>query len=252
MIAPASVPHVRPAARARSPRPIPAISRPVEGTRALYHTCKRAIDLAGASLLLLLLLPLILLIAGAITLDTRGPVFFVQERVGARRRSDGGRTRWETRPFFIYKFRSMAVGSDSSLHEQHVRNYVAGRLEGAGASAKFKLPRDSRVTRVGRLLRRTSLDELPQLFNVLKGEMSLVGPRPVPAYEVAGYREGDKERLTALPGITGLWQVNGRADVPFAEMMRLDREYVRRQSLWLDVKILAATLPAVLSGRGAE
>ena len=121
-----------------------------------------------------------------------------------------------------------------------------------GTGAPFKLTHDPRVTRVGRLLRRTSLDELPQLFNVLKGEMSLVGPRPVPPYEVAQYHEPDAERLAAVPGITGLWQVNGRGDVPFAEMIRLDREYVRNQTVWLDLKILLATIPAIVSGRGAK
>ena len=105
---------------------------------------------------------------------------------------------------------------------------------------------------MGRLLRTTSLDELPQLLNVLRGEMSLVGPRPVPPYEVAEYTESDTERLAALPGITGLWQVKGRAEVPFGEMIRMDREYVHRQSLWLDLQILVATIPAVLSGRGAK
>ncbi|MGH9896190.1 MAG: sugar transferase, partial [bacterium] len=121
-----------------------------------------------------------------------------------------------------------------------------------GSGARFKLSNDPRVTRVGRVLRRMSLDELPQLFNVLKGEMSLVGPRPVPLYEVAEYGESDTERLAALPGITGLWQVRGRAEIPFSEMVRLDCEYVRNQSLWLDLKILAATIPAVVSGRGAR
>jgi lipopolysaccharide/colanic/teichoic acid biosynthesis glycosyltransferase len=108
------------------------------------------------------------------------------------------------------------------------------------------------VTRIGRLLRRTSLDELPQLFNVLKGQMSLVGPRPVPPYEVACYRNGDHKRLTALPGITGLWQVNGRCQVSFEEMIRMDLEYVRKASFWLDLQILFLTIPAVLCGRGAE
>jgi lipopolysaccharide/colanic/teichoic acid biosynthesis glycosyltransferase len=235
-----------------SPWPIPAINVTAGGDRALYYSCKRLIDLVLASLLLLLLLPLILLIAAATKLDTPGPVFFVHERVGVKRRAEEGRTRWEPRTFAFYKFRSMVAGAEQSRHEQYVRAFVQGRLEAlTGTSAKFKLAHDPRVTRVGRILRRTSLDELPQLFNVLKGDMSLVGPRPVPAYEVAQYRESDTERLTALPGITGLWQVNGRGEVPFPEMMRMDHEYVRHQSLWLDFKILIATIPAVLSGRGA-
>jgi lipopolysaccharide/colanic/teichoic acid biosynthesis glycosyltransferase len=147
----------------------------------------------------------------------------------------------------------MVDGADQSLHAEYVRAFVEGRVDaGDGGDAAFKLAHDPRVTRVGRILRRTSLDELPQLFNVLKGEMSLVGPRPVPPYEVAQYRESDAERLAALPGITGLWQVDGRGTVPFDEMIRMDREYVRNQTVWLDLKILAATIPAILSGRGAR
>jgi lipopolysaccharide/colanic/teichoic acid biosynthesis glycosyltransferase len=233
--------------------PIHTINLAVAGNRAPYFLCKRFIDLGLTSLLVLLLLPLMLLIAVAIKLDTPGPIFFIQERVGARRRSERGRTRWEVRTFEFYKFRSMVTDADQSLHEEYVRAFVQGRLEGAnGSPAKFKLTRDPRITRIGSLLRRMSLDELPQLFNVLKGDMSLVGPRPVPRYEVAEYRERDAERLTAPPGITGLWQVNGRGEVPFAEMVRMDCEYVRNQSVWLDFKILVATIPAVLSGRGAR
>jgi lipopolysaccharide/colanic/teichoic acid biosynthesis glycosyltransferase len=233
--------------------PNPPFSLAADGERALYFRCKRLIDLVLTVVLLLLLLPLMVIIAVAIAVDTRGPVFFVQERVGVRRRSKAGRTHWETRNFGCYKFRSMVADADQSLHAEYVRAFVEGRLDGAdGASAKFKLAHDPRVTRVGRLLRRTSLDELPQLFNVLKGEMSLVGPRPVPPYEVAQYRESDVERLMAIPGITGLWQVAGRGEVTFPEMMQMDREYVRNQTVWLDLKILMATIPAVLSARGAK
>jgi lipopolysaccharide/colanic/teichoic acid biosynthesis glycosyltransferase len=229
------------------------IDFPVDKDRALYFQCKRVIDVVLASLLLLFLLPLILLIAVAIKLDTPGPVIFTQQRVGARRQSEEGRIRWGVRTFAFYKFRSMRAGTDQSLHQEHIRAFVHGRLKASdGATAAFKLTRDPRVTRVGAILRRTSLDELPQLFNVLTGDMSLVGPRPVPPYEVAEYRAADTERLTAPPGITGLWQVNGRGELSFAEMVRLDCEYVRHSSLWLDFKILLATLPAVLSGRGAK
>jgi lipopolysaccharide/colanic/teichoic acid biosynthesis glycosyltransferase len=239
---------------ALSARPIPAIHLTREGARVSYVLCKRLIDLVLSVLLLVSLLPLMMLVALAIKLDTPGPVLFVQERVGVRRRLERGKTRWEARPLAFYKFRSMVVGADQSPHEEYVRAFVRGQLAAAdaGSRVKFKLAHDPRVTRIGSILRRTSLDELPQLFNVLKGEMSLVGPRPVPPYEVAEYQEGDFERLAALPGITGLWQVNGRGEVPFAEMMRMDREYVRQQSLWLDFKILAATIPVVLSGRGAK
>jgi lipopolysaccharide/colanic/teichoic acid biosynthesis glycosyltransferase len=239
----------RPAIR-ESPEPVTALT--VEGERELYFLCKRLIDLVLALAVLLPVLPLMMLIAAAIRLDTPGPVLFVQERVGVKRRSAGGRTHWEIRKFAFYKFRSMVAGADQSRHAEHVRAFVQGRLEAAGGTkAQFKLAHDARVTRVGRVLRRTSLDELPQLFNVLKGEMSLVGPRPVPPYEVAQYRESDAERLAAPPGVTGLWQVSGRGEVPFAEMIRMDRAYVRNQSIWLDLRILIATIPAILSGRGA-
>jgi len=219
-----------------------------------YFAVKRSIDLAVGSLLLGLLLPLMLLVGAAIKLDSRGPVFFVQERVGARRRSQNGRNRWEVRTFRFLKFRSMVAGADQSPHIQHIRAFVRGQLqnEETSGTAKFKLAHDARVTRVGRALRRTSLDELPQLVHVVTGDMSLVGPRPVPLYEVAEYRDSDAERLMAVPGITGLWQVSGRADVPFSEMVRMDCEYIRKRSLWLDLKILAATVPAVVSGRGAK
>ena len=219
----------------------------------MYFSCKRLIDVVLASLLLLLLLPLMLVIAVAIKLDTPGPVIFIQQRVGVSRHSERGWTRWRLRVFALYKFRSMVAGTDQSRHVEHVRAFVQGRVQTTdGSTARFKLTHDSRVTPVGAILRRTSLDELPQLFNVLKGDMSLVGPRPVPAYEVAEYRKADIERLAAPPGLTGLWQVNGRGEVPFAEMIRMDCEYVRNQSLWLDFKILLATIPAVLRGRGAN
>jgi lipopolysaccharide/colanic/teichoic acid biosynthesis glycosyltransferase len=224
-----------------------------DGNRELYFAGKRLIDVVLATAMLIVLAPLMLLIAVLIKLDTRGAVFFVQERVGARRRTQRGRTRWEIRNFAFYKFRSMVANVDQSLHEEHIRAFVEGRLKAAeGSDSKFKLENDPRITRVGRVLRRSSLDELPQLINVLRGDMSLVGPRPVPLYEVAAYKETDKERLAAMPGITGLWQVQGRSEVPFVEMVRMDCEYVRKQSVWLDLKILAATIPAVLSGRGAN
>jgi lipopolysaccharide/colanic/teichoic acid biosynthesis glycosyltransferase len=224
-----------------------------EGNHELYFLCKRLIDAALSALLLVLVAPLLCVIAVAIKLETAGPVLFVQERVGARRRVTNGRTRWEVRRFPCFKFRSMVAGADESVHREYIHAFVHGQLGPASAAgAKFKLSQDNRITRVGRLLRKTSLDELPQLLNVLRGEMSLVGPRPVPPYEAAEYTELEVERLGALPGITGLWQVKGRAEVPFGEMVRMDREYVRSQSLWLDLQILAATIPVVLLGRGAR
>lgn len=221
-------------------------------TSELYFHCKRVLDLFLATLALIALAPLLLLLVLLIKLDSPGPVLFVQERVGARRRVGEGGNVWEVRTFRLYKLRSMHHGSDEQLHRAHIQAFVEGRLAGSGEPrAPFKLVADPRVTRVGRLLRRTSLDELPQLLNVLKGEMSLVGPRPVPLYEAAAYQDWHLERLTALPGITGLWQVRGRARVAFDEMVRLDIEYVRRRSLWLDLQILLLTVPAVLSGEGA-
>jgi lipopolysaccharide/colanic/teichoic acid biosynthesis glycosyltransferase len=221
--------------------------------RTLYFFCKRCTDVCLASLLLVLLLPLLLLIAVLIKLDSAGPVFFTHERVGAKRERGNRQAVWVIKNFGMHKFRSMFKNADSRVHEAYIRDFVEGRVHPSEESGgKFKLTNDPRVTRIGRLLRRTSLDELPQLFNVLKGQMSLVGPRPVPPYEVACYRNGDHKRLTALPGITGLWQVNGRCQVSFEEMIRMDLEYIREASFWLDLQILFLTIPAVLSGIGAE
>jgi lipopolysaccharide/colanic/teichoic acid biosynthesis glycosyltransferase len=205
-------------------------------------------DVLLAALMLVVLLPVLTLIAVLIMMDSPGSVIFVQERVGARRRSHKGRTVWEVANFSCYKFRSMFEHANQSLHQAHIRAFVEERLD---TSVTVKLTDDPRITRVGRFLRRTSLDELPQLLNVLKGEMSLVGPRPVPPYEAAAYQDWHRERLAGLPGITGLWQVKGRGLVSFTEMVRMDIEYLRSQSTWLDFKIMLATIPAVLFGRGA-
>jgi lipopolysaccharide/colanic/teichoic acid biosynthesis glycosyltransferase len=221
--------------------------------RPFYFACKRFVDLCLASVILLLLTPVFLLIAVLIKLDSRGPIFFTHERVGARRKRIARKSVWVVTKFGMHKFRSMRPNADSRVHEAYIRDFVAGRVQpNEDSGGKFKLTNDPRVTRVGRLLRRTSLDELPQLFNVLKGQMSLVGPRPVPTYEVACYRNGEHKRLAALPGITGFWQVNGRCQVSFEEMIRMDLEYIGRASLWLDLQILFQTIPAVLGGRGAE
>lgn len=218
----------------------------------IYYYCKRVMDLVLAVILLVLLAPVMVLITILIKLDSSGPIFFVQERVGAKRRSGNGQTVWEIHTFACYKFRSMVKNADPSLHQAHIKAYVEGRVDTlAGDEAKFKLKNDPRITRIGKLLRKTSLDELPQLFNVLKGEMSLVGPRPVPTYEVAEYHPWHYERLTTLPGLTGPWQIHGRGEVTFDEMIQMDIEYVRNASLWLDIKTLFLTVPAVLSGRGA-
>ncbi|MBI4787664.1 MAG: sugar transferase [Chloroflexi bacterium] len=209
-------------------------------------------DVCLAWLALIILSPVMLLIAIFIKLDSPGPVLFRQKRVGARLARAGGALRWDICHFYVLKFRSMVHNADESLHQAHVKAFVHGQLPSTnGEQAPFKLNDDPRITRVGRWLRTSSLDELPQLFNVLRGEMSLVGPRPVPIYETANYEVWHRERLCAWPGITGLWQVMGRSRLSFDEMVRLDIEYARSQSLALDIKILFLTIPAVLSGRGA-
>jgi exopolysaccharide biosynthesis polyprenyl glycosylphosphotransferase len=218
--------------------PVVDLGRP--GITGRRRVLKRVFDIVAVALSLLLIAPLLLLIALAIKLESRGPVLFRQERVGER-----------GRPFTMYKFRSMRAGADPAPHRAHVERLIAGNLDPAQLGGDLKLARDPRVTRVGRLLRRTSLDELPQLFNVLIGDMSLVGPRPPIAYEVALYQDWHRRRLDAPPGISGLWQVKGRNRVSFDEMVRLDLEYIEKQSLWLDLQILAQTPLAVLSGRGA-
>jgi lipopolysaccharide/colanic/teichoic acid biosynthesis glycosyltransferase len=221
--------------------------------RRLYFVVKRALDYFGAAVLVLLSLPLTILIAVLIKIETPGPVFFTQQRVGSKRRYKNGECTWEIRTFRVYKFRTMAHNTDQSLHIAYIRAFAHNlAARSAERSAQFKLSNDPRITRIGRLLRTTSLDELPQLLNILRGEMSLVGPRPVPIYEAAEYRPQDWQRLAALPGLTGLWQITGRSQVPFDEMIRMDLEYVRRQSLWFDLKILLGTIPAVLLCRGAK
>lgn len=219
-----------------------------------YYYVKRFMDVLLTAVAIILLAPLLLLVAVLIKLDSRGSVLFVQERIGSKRQTKNGHSVWKIHKFRIYKFRSMYQNADETLHRTYIQAFVQGTVEKSDASnALFKLTNDPRVTRVGALLRKWSLDELPQFFNVLRGEMSLVGPRPVPEYEVAEYRESwHYGRLATLPGITGLWQVKGRCQVEFEDMIRMDLDYIQEQSLWLDIKILFQTIPAVLSGLGAE
>lgn len=218
-----------------------------------YFYSKRAFDTFIVVLGLPLLAPLILLVSILIKLDSPGPVFFRQKRVGAKRVRRNGEPTWQVQSFEIYKFRSMYVDADESIHQEHVRAWINGELEATiDSHAKNKLQDDPRITRVGRYIRKTSLDEIPQIFNILLGQMSLVGPRPVPEYEVAQYQPEHYQRLHTLPGLTGLWQVVGRGNVSFEEMMALDLRYVQIQSLWQDVKIIFMTVPAVLFGWGAE
>ena len=215
-----------------------------------YELLKRALDIFVGMAALLFFAPLFVVIAIAIKLSSKGPVLFRQERYG----------RHHT-PFTFYKFRSMYADSDQAVHKAYVSRLIAGRPEsgngtgnGTAAGEKtriFKITGDTRVTPMGRLLRRTSLDELPQLWNVLSGEMSLVGPRPCIKYELEQYADWHTLRLDVKPGMTGLWQVTARNTVGFDEMVKLDLAYVRQRSLWLDIKILLRTPLAVISGSGA-
>jgi lipopolysaccharide/colanic/teichoic acid biosynthesis glycosyltransferase len=208
-------------------------------------TVKRSIDIAGSIIGIVLSLPVLVLIALAVKLTSKGPMLFRQIRLGQHGKQ-----------FTFLKFRSMYADNDSKIHEEYVKQFIKGAPgteQGAGNQQKlFKLTADPRITPVGRFLRNTSLDELPQFFNVLMGHMSLVGPRPPVVYEFRRYDLWHKRRLSAVkPGITGLWQVAGRSRVTFDEMVRLDIRYARSWSLWLDIKILLRTPGAVCSGAGA-
>jgi len=217
-----------------------------------YHIVKRVMDVTFTTLLLVLLSPIMILIALMIVLDSRGPVFFSQERVGARRWKKDGLSYWRRNLFICYKFRTMVYNSNPTIHQDYVEAFVKGSVESSDSDEiNFKINNDPRVTRIGKVLRRTSLDELPQLINILRGEMSLVGPRPDVPYAVKHYQTWHCERLAALPGLTGLWQTKGRSNVTFDNMARFDIEYIHNQSLLLDAKILILTIPAVLTGKGA-
>jgi lipopolysaccharide/colanic/teichoic acid biosynthesis glycosyltransferase len=213
--------------------------------KAVSLIIKRMMDVVGSALGLLLCLPLMLLIAVAIKLTSQGPILFRQVRLG-----QGGRK------FTFLKFRSMYANNDPKIHEEYVRRFIVDKVgteQGNGSKPQvYKLTADPRITPLGRILRSTSLDELPQFLNVLRGDMSLVGPRPPVVYEFQSYDLWHKQRLLAVkPGITGLWQVDGRSRVKFDDMVRLDIRYARSWSLWLDVKILLLTPRAVVSGNGA-
>lgn len=200
---------------------------------------RRLIDVVVAVLALLLLAPLLLVLAAAVRLDSSGPALFRQARVGTGRRS-----------FTLYKFRTMRVGGDDAAH----RALIAAELRGEDTSSggSWKIDDDPRVTRVGRLLRRTSLDELPQLVNILRGDMSLVGPRPCTEWESEMFPPEFGARFDVPPGLTGLWQVEGRSTVGTLDMLRLDLEYVRRRGAVHDLGILLRTVPTVLRGDGAR
>ena len=206
---------------------------------------KRIVDVAGSSILLVLCSPVLLACALAVRLTSKGPVLFRQQRVGQHGKC-----------FTFFKFRSMHVNNDETVHKEYVVKLIANQAEllpeEGDSQGVFKLTKDKRITPVGHFLRRSSLDELPQLFNVLNGDMSLVGPRPPIPYELAVYQTWHRRRLLEVkPGITGLWQVTGRSQVSFDEMVRLDLRYAMTWTLWLDVKILLRTPSAVIKGSGA-
>ena len=230
--------------RPSNPALYPDLSRQADSKR-VSNGFKRAMDVAGSAVALIFGAPLLLIIALAIKATSEGPVLFRQKRIGQN-----------GTPFDFLKFRSMYTGNDASRHKEYVQKLIAGKAErhtDGNGNGVFKLIKDPRITRVGAFLRRSSLDELPQLINVLKGEMSLVGPRPPLPNEVEKYVVWHRRRLLeAKPGITGLWQVSGRCRVAFDDMVRLDLQYARTWSPWEDIKILVRTPAAVVFGDGAH
>lgn len=227
-----------------SPR---AVENAIEEKPWMVVAAKRSIDVLVSLAILVFGLPFHLLLAGLIKLTSEGPVLFTQERVGKN-----------GRVFRMYKFRTMLCNNNDELHRNFARDFINGKTDGGNGNkgngsktAVFKIVDDPRVTSIGKFLRKTSLDELPQFINVLKGEMSLVGPRPPLKYELDHYKEWHKQRLTVKPGLTGLWQVSGRSTVPFDEMVELDIFYIENWSLLLDIKIILRTAPVMLRGFGA-
>jgi lipopolysaccharide/colanic/teichoic acid biosynthesis glycosyltransferase len=210
-------------------------------SRRTAQALKRLIDVGGSAVLLCLLGPFLAIIAAAIKVNSKGPIIFRQVRVGQH-----------GQPFNFLKFRSMYIGSDVAIHREYVTTFISQGTPSIGTDGVYKITNDPRVTAVGRWLRRTSLDELPQLWNVLCGEMSLVGPRPPIPYECECYALWHHRRVLEIkPGITGLWQVRGRSRINFNDMVRLDLKYAKQWSIWLDIKILLQTPKAVLMGEGA-
>lgn len=211
------------------------------GQRRASLALKRALDLAGSLTLLVLCLPVLLILAVMVKCSSPGPIFFRQSRLGQY-----------GRPFTFFKFRTMYVNNDPAIHQEYVSKLIAGQKEAGQEKGVYKLTNDPRVTRLGRFLRKSSLDELPQLFNVLRNDMSLVGPRPPLLYEYQRYQAWHRRRVLEMkPGMTGLWQVEGRSRTTFEEMVRIDLRYAVCRSLWVDLKILLHTPRAVLTGRGA-
>ena len=238
--------------RSNNPKAMRLVS---EGSN-IYYAVKRTMDFVLAFILLLLLSPLMLLVAVIIFIYSPGPIFFKQERVGARRQSHGGRSTWKRVNFQCYKFRTMKIDADPSVHQAYVKALIENdeaqmaALQGAPTQPR-KLVNDTRIIRPGKFLRKLSLDELPQLWNVLIGDMSLIGPRPAIPYEVEMYKPWHLRRLEAQPGITGLQQVTARCTTDFDQQVQFDIEYIDNQSLWLDIKILLKTPLAIISTTGA-
>jgi lipopolysaccharide/colanic/teichoic acid biosynthesis glycosyltransferase len=222
-----------------SSRPVAAASGKPSALRSSFvRGVRRGLDLFAAAVLLLVASPLLIAIAIAIRIDSKGPVLFRQRRVGRGQRE-----------FTTFKFRTMCHDADATRHRKYVQTLIGGNSE-AERGRLYKLSVDDRVTRVGRLLRSWSLDELPQLINVLRGEMALVGPRPVIPYEVEMYPEDYLRRFAVKPGLTGLWQVSGRNERTYDEMVSFDIEYAEADSLLLDLRILLRTVPVVLRRQG--
>jgi lipopolysaccharide/colanic/teichoic acid biosynthesis glycosyltransferase len=209
---------------------------------AKSRALKRVVDIIGSIFALILFSPVFVIIAVLIKLTSRGPIFFSQKRVGQYGRL-----------FDFYKFRSMYPGNDHTIHKEYVTSLIAGKEGLKQKNQSYKLENDPRITPFGKFIRRTSLDEIPQFLNVLKGDMSLVGPRPPVPYEFASYRPWHKRRVLEIqPGLTGLWQVKGRSRTTFDEMVRMDIRYAETQSLMQDVKIILMTPAAMFSGKGAQ
>ena len=202
---------------------------------------KRVIDVAVSVAALLLLAPLLAALSIAIRLDSPGPVVFRQRRVGK-----------DERLFTCYKFRTMYFQADDGVHKEAIKRLWRGERVSQDPDSPYKLTNDPRITPIGSLLRRSSLDELPQLINVLRGEMSIVGPRPAIPYELAFFQEWQHERHRVKPGLTGLWQVRGRGRLSLREMLELDVEYAKTWSVWTDLKLIVLTIPAVVRGAGAR
>lgn len=228
----------------------------LDDKRFAYYLTKRFFDIFAALFFLILFSPLFLFISLAILIYSPGPVFFVQERVGTKRKTYNGRSYWKKVTFRCCKFRTMKTNADPSVHRAYVTAFIENNQEKMtslqGKSTEIrKLINDKRITRPGAFLRKSSLDELPQFWNVLRGDMSLVGPRPAIPYEVEIYKPWHHRRLMAQPGITGLQQVTVRNLADFDRQVDLDIEYIEKQSLWLDVKIILKTPLAIIKTKGA-